>query len=72
MEVKPDMKPEPAGGAYVLRSAFESPRIPSAWTVLKTYQYWTYYYIRLCHNIDSCINRQNKVATLERSQTKLQ
>lgn len=38
MDVKPDMKPEPAGGAYILRSAFESPRIPSAWTVLKTYQ----------------------------------
>jgi hypothetical protein len=30
------MKPEPAGGAYTLRSAFESPRIPFAWTVLKT------------------------------------
>lgn len=35
IEVKPDMKPEPAGGAYNLRSAFVRPRIPSAWTVLK-------------------------------------
>lgn len=30
IEVKPEMKPEPAGGAYFLRSALESPRIPSA------------------------------------------
>jgi hypothetical protein len=35
IELKPDMKPEPAGGVYNLRSAFVSPLIPSAWTVLK-------------------------------------
>ena len=37
IEVKPEMKPEPAGGVYDLRSALESPRIPSDCTVLKTY-----------------------------------
>lgn len=30
MEAKPELNPEPAGGAYFLRSAFERPRIPSA------------------------------------------
>lgn len=30
IEEKPETNPEPAGGAYCLRSALESPRIPSA------------------------------------------
>lgn len=35
--VNPDTKPEPAGGVNNLRSAFESPVMPSACTVLRTY-----------------------------------
>jgi hypothetical protein len=37
IDVKPEMKPEPAGGAYAFLSVFERPLIPSAWTVLFTY-----------------------------------
>jgi hypothetical protein len=37
IDVKPEMKPEPAGGAYAFLCAFERPLIPSAWTVLFTY-----------------------------------
>uniref|UniRef100_A0A0A9DA53 Uncharacterized protein n=1 Tax=Arundo donax TaxID=35708 RepID=A0A0A9DA53_ARUDO len=36
MDVKPEMKPEPAGGAYNFLCAFERPLIPSACTVLVT------------------------------------
>jgi len=35
--MKPEMKPEPAGGAYASLSAFVRALIPSAWTVLFTY-----------------------------------
>jgi hypothetical protein len=36
MDVKPEMKPDPAGGAYNFLFSFERPLIPSAWTVLTT------------------------------------
>jgi hypothetical protein len=56
MEVEPEMKPEPAGGAYNLRSAFESPRIPSAWTVLKTCKYQNNLHVLHSYKIQPCIS----------------